>query len=90
MTDLFQGMGPDLVSPPTNLAVIAPSDATDLPFVTKAIYFGKAGNITITAMGQAGSPGVTLSNVPVGTVLSIRAQRVWATGTTASGLVALY
>ncbi len=25
MIDLFQGMGPDLVSPPTNLAVIAPN-----------------------------------------------------------------
>lgn len=90
MTDLYQGMGADLLSPAQNLRAIAPNDTTDLPFATKAIYVGVTGNITVTAVGQAGAAGVLLTAVPAGSVLDIRAQRVWATGTTATGLVALY
>ncbi len=56
MTDLFQGMGPDLVSPPTNLAVIAPNDTTDLPFVTKAILFRKSRQHHHHRNGSGGKP----------------------------------
>lgn len=70
---------------------ITPSDSTDIPRnaageFPAAIYVGVTGNISIVgADGQA----ATFQNVPVGP-LPVRARRINATGTTASGLIGLY
>lgn len=63
---------------------ITPDDSNDLPFVSLAIYVGTAGDVVVTSMHGNTS---TFKNVQAGTVLDVRATRVWATGTTASDLV---
>jgi len=70
----------------TYAAAVTPSDATDLPFTTRAIYVGGTGAITLTM--EAGGD-VVFSAVPVGTVLRVKATRIKATGTTATLMVAL-
>ena len=66
---------------------IVPSDVTNFTDgACHAIYVGGAGNITAVVSGVA----VLFTAVPVGTVLKVRATRVNATGTAATGLVALY
>lgn len=61
---------------------ITPSD-TDR-FLAAGIYVGTTGNVKVTGEDEE---DVTFNNVPAGAVLSIRATRVYATGTTASDLV---
>lgn len=66
---------------------VTPSDSVNfVPGKCKAIYVGGAGNIVAIMAGSA----VTFTAVPVGETLWIAATRVNATGTTATGLVALY
>ena len=70
----------------TDLVPITPSDTTDLTEACWAIYVNVPGDIRIkTLRGTI----VTLSAVPVG-VLPVGASRVYATGTTASNLLAVY
>lgn len=86
MTDRYAGMSPDLRSPYVGAADVTPSDSTPIE-TTRAVYVGGAGNIKATM--QDGSIA-TFTAVPVGSVLKIRATLIWATGTTATNLVALY
>lgn len=68
-------------------AAITPHDTNLLPVITRAIYVGGTGSLKVkTADGN----DVTFPVVPVGTILPIRAQQVFFTGTGASNLVALY
>lgn len=67
-------------------AVITPSDATPLASIPKAIYVGVTGDITM--MLARDSASVLFKAVPVG-VLPVRPLQVFATGTTATNIVAL-
>jgi hypothetical protein len=67
-------------------AAIVPSDATDLPAVTDAIYVGGAGVVAVVFQDQS----VVNFTAVAGQVLLLRARRVNATNTTATLLVALY
>tara|TARA_R110001592_G_scaffold134713_1_gene350562 strand:+ start:110 stop:1105 length:996 start_codon:yes stop_codon:yes gene_type:complete len=70
----------------TALAV-TPSDGSDLtgePFF--AVYVGTGGNLKVD-MADGGS-AVTLSNVASGQLLPIMVERIYATGTTASNIIA--
>ena len=51
------------------------------------LYVGVAGSVTIIT---AGGDEVTLQGVPAGTFIPIQTKRVMATGTTASGIIALW
>ena len=64
---------------------VTPSDTADLANVS-VIYVGVTGNIAIIT---AGGDEVTLQNAQAGSVVPIRVKRVKATGTTATGLIAL-
>ena len=64
-----------------------PSDATELAMVTKALYIGTGGNVTVRAVGATSD--VTFKNVPTGATIDVRAQFVRATGTTAADIVGL-
>jgi len=66
---------------------VSPNNSTDLPHITKAIYVGGAGDVKID-LTQGGT--VTLKAVPVGTFLQVEAKRVYATGTTATLMVAFF
>jgi hypothetical protein len=65
---------------------ITPNNSTDIG-LTKQIYVGNNGDLNLEF--EDGST-VLFSNVQNGTTLSIRATKVLATNTTATGIVAIY
>lgn len=72
----------------TAAKVVTPSDGVDLADgPTKGIWVGGAGAIKVDMMD---GDTVTFSAVPVGTILPIRAKRIYATGTAATLMLALY
>jgi hypothetical protein len=74
-------------NPADGAAAVTPNDSADLSFVARALYVGGAGNIKIdTPNGDT----VTLYGATAGSVLPVRANRVYSTGTTATNIVALY
>jgi len=74
-------------SPAGNAAAVTPSDTVDLPSVSRGIYVGGAGNVTVVMLGGA---VVTFTAPPVGSLLPIAITRVNLTGTTATNLVAIW
>jgi hypothetical protein len=75
-----------LSEPGANAASITPNDNSDLSFVTRFIYIGGAGDLTVVVGGQT----ITFKACPLGLLLPVRASRVMATNTTASFLVAIW
>ena len=69
-----------------NAAVVVPSDTADLPIVATMLGIGVGGLIKVTT---AGGQTVSLTVTPM-YLVPVRVVRVWATGTTASGIVALW
>jgi hypothetical protein len=72
--------------PARNAAVVTPSDSNDLTFVTRGIYVGVAGNIAVIMSGNGGP--VTIPVQPGLQPLAV--SRIYSTGTTATGLVAVW
>lgn len=66
---------------------IVPADDAELQFVTRSIYVGTGGDVRITDL--RGGTAVTFKNVPSGSVLPVRAVKVFATGTTATDMLGL-
>lgn len=86
MANQHDGMSESLTAPADDAVAITPSDSVDLPYISRSIYVGGAGDVVlITKNGQE----VTFSGHPVG-YIPVRALRVKATGTTATNLVNLY
>lgn len=74
---------PGLDSTLAHLAVITPSDSADVAYVTRAVYLNIGGDLKVTTLG-----GETVT-MPLGAGWHpIRLTRIWATGTTATGIVA--
>jgi hypothetical protein len=64
MTDLYAGSGDDLLGPASHAAAVTPSDTNALPFASKRLWIGGAGNVAlITVNGST----VTYTAVPAGT-----------------------
>lgn len=85
--DPFISYNQNLNAPIRSGASITPDDASDLPVLPRAIYIGSGGDIAVTL---ADGDSVTLTGVPTGALLPLRTQRVRQTGTSATGLVALW
>lgn len=66
---------------------VTPADGTDLATTQAALFIGGAGNVKVD---MTGSGTVTFSGVAAGTFLPILVDRVYATGTTATNILALY
>jgi hypothetical protein len=81
--DLFAG--PDLSAPAERAEAVTPSDTADLTNVSRAIWVGTPGNLRVTMRTGA---VVTFPNINNGWH-PLRVSRVWSTGTTASGIVAV-
>lgn len=83
----FSGRAKSVDGPSDEFAAVAPSDASDLPLgLTRALFVGQAGVLTVhDARGVAVS--FTSNDAQYH---PLRVQRVLATGTTATGIVALY
>ncbi len=82
MTNPFTNRVPSLNGPATDIAPVTPSDSVDLADVAVALYVETGGAISfITVSGATRTVAVAdFSILPVG------AQRVLATGTTATGI----
>jgi hypothetical protein len=73
--------------PATGAFVITPHASNELPFTTKAIYIGGAGDLTLRPIN--GDTDVQFKNLAAGSVLDIRAKAVRASGTSATFLIGL-
>ena len=87
MTDVFQSLSSGLDSPAGNAAELTPADGANLATFSRALYIGGGGNVRVTMVG---GQTVTFSNVAPGTMLPIRVSRLWATGTTATLIDAVW
>lgn len=85
-TDKHAALNAGLHDPFVDGLAITTSDTLDLTYVTRGIYVGGAGDVTLITQGGT---TLTFKAVPVGTVLNVRATRVKATLTTATNLIGL-
>ncbi|PCJ70271.1 MAG: hypothetical protein COA62_06615 [Rhodobiaceae bacterium] len=84
--DSFDSHTIGLVSPAVNAFSVVPSDATDFEQVTRALYVGSAGDLSVVMKGGG---SVLFKNVSAGSILALRTLRVNATATTATDIVGL-
>lgn len=66
---------------------VTPADGTDFTNVSRAIYVGGAGDLSVVTLG---GDTVTFSAVAAGSLLPIRVRRVRSTGTTATLILNLW
>ena len=85
--DFFEDYNTGLAAPAEGGAEVTPDDGADLAHVSRALYVGTGGSLRLTLKSGA---VVTLAGVVSGTILPLRACRVWAGGTTAADIVALW
>lgn len=91
-TNNFAQNDPGVMSPFTRAVPITPNDTTDLAEIPRAlnVHKGTGGATTdIKVLLWGDTDPVTLT-FQVGYVVPIRARRVYATGTDATRIVALY
>ena len=85
MTDPFQTHQQSLESPATLLEEIVPSDSADLAKPSRALNVSGAGTIRVTTTGGSTATVFVAAGIP----FPVRATRIWATGTSAEGIVSL-
>lgn len=71
-------------------AVVTPSDSTVIDPPTNAIFISNATACNIAVKLADDTAAVTLSNAQVGQLLPIQAKAIMATGTSCTGIIALY
>ncbi len=86
MSDSFADHSVGLTAPAIHAEAITPNDGADLANATRALYIGQPGNVRVRTVG---GDIVTFAGMQGGVVYPIRADRVLATGTTASDIVGL-
>lgn len=80
-----------IAAPCRYAAAVTPHDTNEMGYVSRGIYVGTAGDLTVIMVDDTtGGTPVTFPSVPGGAFLPIRIRRVNATGTTASGVVAVW
>lgn len=77
---------PGLDAPASDAVAVVPSDATVLTAGVRGLYVGVSGDVAVVTRGGS---TVTFKSAPVG-ILPVCVQKVKATGTTATNLLALY
>lgn len=86
MTDLFKRRSDSAWGPARRSSPLAPHNTNPLPLVTKGIYVGTGGDVTLRAVDSAAD--VTYKNLADGSYIYVRASHVRATGTDATDLIA--
>lgn len=80
-------------------AAVVPNDSANLTLESsrpsnsqsaRALWVGGTGTVKVTLDGQRDTDAVTFAAVPAGTLLPFQIKKVWATGTTATLIVALF
>ena len=85
MPDIFQKLAGGLDSPASRLLAVVPDDQADLSLASRALNVATTGTVKVTTV-----EGDTATvYVAAGIAFPVRASRVWATGTTATNIVAL-
>ncbi|MEO0771795.1 MAG: hypothetical protein AAFZ04_01305 [Pseudomonadota bacterium] len=85
MTDRFKRTVSTITGPATELHPITPDDGTNLPTAVRAIAVATSGAVRVTTVGGSDATVYVLAGAP----FPVRVERVWATGTTATGIVGL-
>lgn len=86
MADAFESFSTGIDAPAANSKAVTPSDSVDLPYVSRGISVDVDGNLSYQPVGTQGDATVT-RKVVSGIQYAIRAKRILATGTTATGIV---
>ena len=73
--------------PAYNAVEVTPNDGVDLTSTTRALYVGVGGDVKVDMHGTG---TVTFVGVSAGSLLPVRVDRVYSTGTTATSIVALW
>ena len=76
----------EMSDPAIGAVAVSPSDSATLTGV-RSLYLGTAGDVRVTLVGS--DTPVTFEDHPAG-YMPIRARKVMATGTTATGIIALF
>lgn len=89
MTDTFTEHGASLDSPAENGAAVTPHNTNDLANATRGLCFAAAGALKVDMVGGT---TVTFADgaLAAGVVHPLRVTRVYATGTDATGIIALW
>ena len=76
-------------SPADSSYAVTPHDTNEIgTFLPRAIYTGSGGAIAMMLEGDIAA--ITWTDVPAGAILPLKARIILATGTTATGIIALY
>ena len=86
ISDQFANYQPGLTGPVEGGFDVTPGDGADLPQVTRALMVTSAGDVAVTL--KTGDT-VTLPGLTPGVIYPVRAARIAATGTTATGIKGL-
>ena len=86
MGDVYDIFRTHLESPAKDAFAISGNDSTDLATFTRSIYVGGSGNIKLTTIDGS---TVTFNGVIAGSIIPIRAKRIFPTGTSATNLIGL-
>jgi hypothetical protein len=86
--DTFSTYRAGLKEPCEHAFAITPSDTDQLAYVTRKIWVGSAGNVSLVT---AGGETVVFESIPAGTLLEVRAKQVTSANTTGGiKLVGMY
>lgn len=86
MADPFENHASKLESPFSHALTITPNNTDDLSITPRALYCTGPGVVQVTMIGG----GVAVFPMVFGVPLPARVRRVWNTGTTATGIVAVW
>lgn len=86
MAEYYSGSDAYMPGPAQGGFAVTPSDTADLDIFTRAIRASGAGNIKITGVDGNTWTAAFLA----GETRPIRAKRIWADGTTATGIEGMY
>lgn len=85
MSDPFHRFETGLESPAIYATPVVPSDAEDMAYACRALNVAQGGIVRVTTIAGDTADVSVAAGIP----FPIRASRVWQSGTTASGIVAL-
>ncbi|MBY6005213.1 hypothetical protein KUV62_14915 [Salipiger bermudensis] len=85
MSDRFGDHSSGLTAPATDVLAITPDDGTDLASIPRALNVATGGIVRVTTLDGT----VASVHVSAGIAFPLRCRRVWATGTSATGIAGL-
>jgi len=85
--DAFETTADSPTAPSSHCFAITPDDNADVQQITKAIYIGGGGDVSILPVRS--STPVIFRNVPAGAMLDVRVRKVFTTDTTAAHILGL-